>query len=83
MFLHTGIKTENRDKVSYLFLLLFIFVLLTICIQNWRFLEYHLSEDLSGEIMYMVKVWETKDPFTPAYANSAESFLFNNQKCPD
>lgn len=75
MQLNVSLKLKNKDKVSFLFLLFFIFIFLVICVQNWMYLEYHLSEDISGETMYMVKVWETKDPFTPAYANSAESFF--------
>ena len=65
----------GQDKVGYLFLAIFGSLLLLICVQDWLFIRQNASDDSAGEFLYMHKVWETGNPFTPAYANNNELFF--------
>ena len=68
---HTEMK---QDRIGYLFLLSFLALFLVICAQDWLYLKQNISDDSAGEFLYMHKVWETGNPFTPAYSNSNELF---------
>ena len=62
----------QQDKLGYLFLVAFLCLLAIISAQNWMYLEQHINDDYAGEFLYMRKVWETGNPFSPEYANCTE-----------
>lgn len=65
----------RQDKVGFIFLVTSLCLLITIFVENWVCFLQNVSDDSAGDFLYMYKVWETKDPFTPTYANSNELFF--------
>lgn len=62
----------KEDKIGYLFFVIFIFLVTLISMINWTHLEQYINDDSAGEFLYMQKVWETGNPFSPQYANCTE-----------
>ena len=70
-----AIQELNQDKTGYLFLLVVVLLFALICTDNWNYLAQRVNSDVGGEFLYMQKVYETGNPFTPEYANTNELFF--------
>lgn len=74
--LASGWRNEmGRDIYGWSFLVFFLALSTVIIAFNCRSFFKYANSDVAGEFLYMKKVYETKNPLTPAYSNSNELFL--------
>ncbi len=70
-----AIQELNQDKTGYVFLLVFVLLFALVCADNWVYLAQRTNSDIGGEFLYMQKVCETGNPFTPEYVAGVELFF--------